>query len=224
MSVWIRAALTPKGEDPMVVVGRVLCCIQYGVRPVPEVYIEYEGEEVSVILSDVEWDIIDMSDPAEMLPSPEPSDDEGGADEGNQGNSGRVIPTAVGYSEAVAHTEARRDGGPGDRDTGSAPKPKVGTKRKARRNTRAETAKHNLRLEAMCMDVGVILMESDLVIQVGSEIRLKSEMMQFAEISQEELKAQEEKYWAEKDVMELSSGTSRGDTDSSDSEVFDDGG
>ena len=165
-----------------------------------------------------------MSDPAEVLPSPEPSDDEGDEGEGSEGNSGRVIPNGAGHSEAVAHTEAQSDGDANDRDTGSSPTPKVGTKRKPRRHTRTETAKHNRRLEAKCMDVSVVLMESDLVIPVGSEMRFQSDMMQFAEPNQAELEAQEQEFWAEYDGMRNSSGTDRSDTKSSDSEVFDDGG
>ena len=36
--VWIRAALHPQGEDPIVVTGRMLCTIQYGARSTPEVH------------------------------------------------------------------------------------------------------------------------------------------------------------------------------------------
>ena len=86
----------------MVVIGRLLCTIQYGVRAVPEVYVEYEGEEVSVILDDVEWEVVRVDGSMDSLPSPVTSDDDM-----NDGTLGRFISMNAGGAPAAAEPTGR---------------------------------------------------------------------------------------------------------------------
>ena len=87
-----------------------------------------------------------------------------------------------------------------------------------RPNTRSRVGRYNQRLEVLCQPVSVVIDGLDLVVEVGSELRLQSEMMEFIELSQEELQEFEEET---RDAL-----AERDDEDGQRSgpEVWDDGG
>ena len=90
--------------------------------------------------------------------------------------------------------------------------------RRVRPNTRSRAGRHNQRLQVLCQPVSVVIDGLDLVVEIGSEVRLRSDMMEFVAPSQEELQQFEEETrdsLAERDCE---------DSGSSDPEVWDDGG
>ena len=82
--------------------------------------------------------------------------------------------------------------------------------------TRAVMNANNARLEAMCSDVMIVIGNDDLVVEVGTEFRRKADCMDWEELSDEQLRQQEEcakDAWAAEETAVGSSGSECEDSD-----------